>query len=56
MIWLLLLLIVMAGLFVNSVRLLLLGLLVIAIKAFPQVVLPSIGAVIVWTIKTSLRR
>jgi hypothetical protein len=56
MIWLLLLLIVMAGIFVNSARLFLLGLLVIAIKAFPLVMLPSIGAVIIWTIKTSLRR
>jgi hypothetical protein len=56
MIWLLLLLIVMAGIFANSARLFFFGLLVIAIKAFPQVVLPSIGAVIVWAIKTNLRR
>jgi hypothetical protein len=56
MIWLLLLLIVMAGIFVNSARLFLLGLLVMAVKAFPQVVLPSLAAIIVWTVKTSLRR
>jgi hypothetical protein len=56
MIWLLLLLIVMTGIYVNSVRWLLLGLLVMAIKAFPQVVLPSLAALIAWTIKISLRR
>jgi hypothetical protein len=56
MIWLLLLLIVMAGIFVNSARLFLFGLLVMAIKAFPQVVLPSLAALIVWTVKISLRR
>ena len=56
MIWILLLLIIMAGIFVNSARLFLLGLLVIAIKAFPQVVLPGLGAVIVWAIKTNWRR
>ena len=56
MTWFLLLLIVVTGIFINSFRLFLLGLLVIAIKAFPQVVLPGIGAVIVWAIKTSLRR
>ena len=56
MTWFLLLLIVVTGIFINSFRLFFLGLLVIAIKAFPLVMLPSIGAVIVWTIKTSLRR
>jgi hypothetical protein len=53
MIWLLLLLIVMAGIFVNSARLFFLGLLIMAVNAFPQVVLPTIGAVIVWAIKTN---
>ena len=56
MIWLLLLLIVVTGIFINSFRLFLLGLLVIAIKAFPQTVLTSIGAVFVWAIKTNLKR
>jgi hypothetical protein len=46
----------MTGIYVNSVRWLLLGLLVMAIKAFPQVVLPSLAALIVWTVKISLRR
>jgi hypothetical protein len=56
MIWLLLLLIVMAGIFVNSARLFFLGLLITAVNAFPQVVLPTIGAVIVWAIKTNFKR
>ena len=56
MIWIVLLFIVATAIFVNSVRLFLLGLLVIAIKAFPQVVLPGIGAVIVWAFKTNLKR
>ena len=56
MIWLLLLLILMAGILANSARLFLLGLLVMATIALPQVVLPSIGAVIVWAIKTNLKR
>ena len=56
MIWFLLLLIVVTGIFINSFRLFALGLLVMATIAFPQVVLPSIGAVIVWAIKTNLKR
>jgi len=56
MIWLLLLLVVATGIFINSFRLFLLGLLVMAVKAFPQVVLSSIGAVFVWAIKTNLKR
>ena len=46
----------MAGIFVNSARLFLLGQLVMAIKAFPKVVLPTIGAVIVWAVKTNFKR
>jgi len=56
MIWLLLFFIVMAGILVNSARLFLLGLLVMAVKAFPRTVLTSIGAVIVWAIKINLKR
>jgi hypothetical protein len=56
MIWLLLLLIVMAAICVNSARLFLLGLLIMAVKAFPRTVLTSIGAVIAWAIKTNFKR
>lgn len=56
MIWLLLLLLVCTGIFINSFQLFFLGLLVMAIKAAPQVVLPSIGAVIWWAIKVNLKR
>jgi hypothetical protein len=56
MIWLLLLLIVMAAICVNSARLFLLGLLIMAVKAFPRTVLTSIGALIVWAFKNNLRR
>jgi hypothetical protein len=56
MIWLLLLLIVMAAICVNSARLFLLGLLIMAVKAFPRTVLTSLCALIVWIFKTNLRR
>jgi hypothetical protein len=56
MIWLLLLLIVMAAICVNSARLFLLGLLIMAVKAFPRTVLTSIGAVIAWAIKANFKR
>jgi hypothetical protein len=56
MIWILLLLLVVTGVFIDSFRLFILGLLVIGIKACPQVMLPSIAAVIWWAIKTNLRR
>jgi hypothetical protein len=56
MIWFLLLLFVVAGIFIDSFRLLLLGLLVLAIYAFPLVTLPSLGAIIWWAVRSNLKR
>jgi hypothetical protein len=57
MIWfLLLLLLAVAGIFIDSFRLFLLGLLVLAIYAYPLVTLPSLGAVIWWAIRINLKR
>jgi hypothetical protein len=55
MIWVLLLLVVLAGLFINSVRLTLLGILVLLIRMHPLATLSSIGAAIAWAIKQNLR-
>jgi hypothetical protein len=55
MIWVLLLLVVLAGLFINSVRLTLLGILVLLIRMHPLATLSSIGAAIAWAIKQYLR-
>lgn len=56
MIWFLLLLVVGTGILVDSFRLFLLGLLVMAIKACPRTMLSLLGAVICWAIKMNLRR
>ena len=42
---------VLTGLFIDSVRLFFLGLLLMAIKAFPRIVLPSLAAMVWWVIK-----
>jgi hypothetical protein len=55
MIWVLLLLVVLAGLFINSVRLTLLGILVLLIRMHPLATLSTIGAAIAWAIKQNLR-
>jgi uncharacterized membrane protein YdjX (TVP38/TMEM64 family) len=56
MIWLLLLLIVMAGIFVNSARLFLLGLLIMTVKAFPRTVLTTLGGLLWWVVKSNFKR
>ena len=56
MIWFLLLLIVVTGIFINSFRLFLLGLLIMAIKAFPWTVLSALSGLIVWAVKQNFRR
>jgi hypothetical protein len=56
MIWFLLLLIVVTGIFINSFRLFFLGLLFIGVKAFPQVVLPTLAGLLWWVVKSNLKR
>ena len=55
MIWFMLLLIVVTGIFINSFRLFLLGLLVMATIALPQVVLPTLAGLLWWVVKSNLK-
>lgn len=55
-IWSLLIFTVVVAIFIDSARLFFLGLLALAIKACPQVVLPGLGAALWWTIKINLKR
>jgi len=56
MIWFLLLLFLAATVYIDSAPLFLLGLLAMAIYVCPQAVLPSLGAMLWWVIKSNLRR
>jgi hypothetical protein len=55
MLWIVLLLVAVFGIFINSFRLFFLALVAMAITAFPLVVLPSIGGIVIWLIKANWR-
>ena len=56
MIWVLLLLVVLTGIFINSIRLILLGILALLIRLCPVYTLSSMTAVLIWAVKKNLRK
>ena len=56
MLWLLLVVAVLASIFIDSFRLLLLSLIALLLRACPVATLSSLCAVIAWAIKINLRR